>query len=80
MLVVNLRITKRDKIKPCPFCGSSKLRLINTWTPCYWIECECGASLDAAYIVPKSEGRADELKAHHEAKKIVIQKWNRRIK
>ncbi len=61
------------KLKPCPFCGSEELELINTHTPYYWIECvSCCCELTC------SGDYANTVADHKKAALNVIGKWNRR--
>jgi len=61
-----------EKLKPCPFCGSSAgISPIydenGNYKNCYTIFCGCGASVDSDVYLDRDEAKA-------EAKK----KWNRR--
>lgn len=73
----NLRPRARlegGELKPCPFCGSTNLELLNTWTAVYWVECKCGVEVTGrAYPDP------DSLEDHELAAKSAIERWNRRV-
>ena len=60
------------ELKHCPFCGSNLPQLINTHTPSYWIECECGCELHSC-------GDYNNTKQGHKKSALeVIEKWNER--
>jgi len=74
--VIKLELTEEEKqgLKQCPFCGSTNLELLNTWTACYWIECPCGVEVTGeSYPMPHS------LIDHELAKQSAIEKWNHRV-
>ncbi len=38
------RLMLGESLGVCPFCVSPEVEAVNTWTPCYWVECNsCGA-------------------------------------
>lgn len=78
--IINLQLNKRDKLKPCPFCGSSRqLELRNTWTPSYWVECACGTQLSGDYFEPRKKYvHGGDPIAHRKSKNSAIKKWNTR--
>lgn len=71
---INLALEETDKLLPCPFCGGTELELCNTWTACYWIECQtCEAQVAGkAYSDPR------RLSSHEKSKASAIAKWNTR--
>lgn len=72
--VIKLSLLEEEVLLPCPFCGSSNVELVNTWTACYWLECECGAQIDGESF-PNDYSLAD----HEKSKRSAIEKWNRRV-
>lgn len=75
---MNLELTGRDKLKPCPFCGGTEMKLTSTHTPSYWIECPCGAEVHARGISPRSTNPDAIRRCHQQAKRLTIQAWNAR--
>ncbi len=70
-------------LEVCPFCHEGEhLRVSNTWTACYHVECEtCGAEGPSAVSGPKVSGFASisaMTKAHKKAFMAAIGLWNRR--
>ncbi|KDN94697.1 hypothetical protein [Hydrogenovibrio marinus] len=79
-------------LEACPFCHSTNQRIVNTHTPSYWIECQCGIELHASHI--ESDGQSyldyheehdpkklDSVKgAHFRALNFIIDKWNGLLK
>ncbi|WP_409160622.1 Lar family restriction alleviation protein [Pectobacterium sp. B2J-2] len=71
------------ELKPCPFCGSkANLELCNTWTPYFWVECECGAEArlvdtdnDAAHKAATAE---IALGLYEKAMGDAVNAWNTR--
>ena len=56
-----------EKLKPCPFCGSKKLKVyVNA------IYCECGGSMDFGHWWGANK------KEDKECKEAVIYAWNKR--
>lgn len=54
----------KEKIKPCPFCGSKKVDICRTNEHACWVRCvRCGAD------APSNKSR-----------KVSISNWNRRPK
>ncbi len=71
---INLTLTPKDRLLPCPFCGGANLELQNTWTPCYWIECQvCGVQMSDPGFNRKHTPRG-----HAASKRAAIKAWNRR--
>ncbi len=73
----------------CKFCGGSDLRLANTTTPTYRIECACGIELTPTHkaeegwcmdeVIEYDEKDLDSVKlAHKKAVEHIISKWNGR--
>lgn len=76
--IINLCLLSTDVLKPCPFCGGTNLALENTHTPCYWIECECGAEMHTR-VDRSVPDRLYNRRAHHEKRKqLAIDAWNNR--
>lgn len=71
------------ELLPCPFCGSTKLELINTHTPSYLVRClKCDA--EAHGNVPAGGGsqipdRDVAVRLHRAAMRSAALKWNKRI-
>lgn len=62
-------------LKPCPFCGSTKLEVCNTWTASYWVEClGCSAQVHGRI----SFGERGTKALHVKAKASAIEAWNTR--
>lgn len=65
----------------CPFCGSDELKVVNTHSPAYWVECKCGVQ---KYGEPFAEQAGDakteaELSsAHEQAFMSAVNGWNQR--
>lgn len=78
VMPVNLERDPEDKLLPCPFCGSNKMTIENTHTPCYWVECECGARMETAGVGYKSLAGKSRMANHRKAKQMAIDAWNRR--
>jgi len=84
--IINLTLTKRDleKLRPCPFCGSTRLEINNTHRAYYWIMClGCDASGILVEVGGSSFGRdvasEDLTRRHHQmAKQGTMDAWNRR--
>jgi hypothetical protein len=67
----------------CPFCGSSRLELLNTHTPSYWVRCQTCAA-QAHGNMPMGGGGAipDKQKTlilHMHAMRSAVRKWNKRV-
>jgi hypothetical protein len=79
--VVNLRHDSSDaELKPCPFCESRRIEIVNTHTPAYWAECEdCGAKKDGLSFSVRSDKRSRVLAAHEKSFWSAIEQWNRRV-
>ena len=65
------------KLKPCPFCGSSELELVNTHTASCWVEClKCSGQCGGEYYCAK---KGKSTKKHFVAAiRSAIENWNRR--
>ena len=65
--------------KSCPFCGdgNNKRELVNTHSPSYEIECECGAKMDGEYFSPeKVKTLKGYINCHKKAIQDVLDRWN----
>lgn len=72
--IFNLDPIKVTGLEPCPFCGNTELELGNNYSPAYWIDCPCGATMTGEIF----EG--PDLRENHElARKNAINSWNRRL-
>jgi len=77
-------------LKPCAFCQGTTQKIMNTHTPFYWIECQCGVEMHACYIGKDNCSYTDMdygdpldtkdkvIKAHEAAIKHIVNKWNAR--
>ncbi|HAV1601557.1 TPA: hypothetical protein JG832_002447 [Enterobacter hormaechei subsp. xiangfangensis] len=68
-------------LKPCPFCGSADdLRIVNTHTASFWVDCECGAEFHGPYnaFAGISKTSAEALKQFEEAMQNTVDDWNTR--
>lgn len=85
----DFKITAKEAgLKACKFCGSKNAGIVNTHTPCYWVECECGIELSPHHIAEDGESYSDlalapdnkdldSVKgAHKESLAHIIKKWN----
>lgn len=70
------------RLEPCPFCGSTRLELMNTHTPSYWVVChKCDA--EAHGNLPAGAGDRiitdrTALLLHLRAIRSAVRKWNKR--
>ena len=65
------------ELRPCPFCGSGNIELINTHTPSCWVEClDCEGQAHGEPVRPK--GNYQTRKHFEQAIKSAIKAWNRR--
>lgn len=63
-----------DKLKPCPFCGRSDIRVITTLSQVQVICNNCGAN-----IVRKANGSHTSLfEANRHTKPRAVKAWNER--
>lgn len=70
--IVNLELTKEDRVLPCPFCGSKNIELWNTHTACYSVEClDCSAQVTG-------ESHSETKRGHLQAKRAALATWNTR--
>jgi hypothetical protein len=70
--IIQLRRTN-EKVKDCPFCGSSEIMVENTHTAAYWVECcECLVEIPGEY-------EDDTLEGHKKAFLSAIDCWNSRM-
>lgn len=88
--LITLSFDGTEALKPCPFCGERKLvvndqsavglRLCNTHTAHYWIQCSCGAEMMSDTQVPcrKSWSHIKRVTAHLKAANDAIARWNMR--
>ncbi len=60
-------------IQPCPFCNSINVKLHNTHTAAYWMECECGAEISG---IPSPH--ENDINAHKRAAMSALERWNHR--
>ncbi len=62
---------------PCPFCGGSVLKLCNTHTAKYWVECEdCEAQVGGEVF---GENKREQTPAQHRRAMVsAVRAWNRR--
>lgn len=76
---LHVEFDAKDKVKPCPFCGAQKdVRLANTWTPSYWIECvNCGAEMHPAGRGWKC-GEDMKSSVHLASARRALKWWNMR--
>jgi Lar family restriction alleviation protein len=66
-------------LRPCPFCGSENITVVNTHTPSYTAECEdCGAQGPGVYYDGKLRSKAQAERAHRETFDQAIVEWNTR--
>lgn len=78
--IINLQREPTDRLLPCPFCGGTKMMLENTHSPCYWIECPCGAEMHAPGVKWKGRSGQCSLPNHKKAKQMAIDAWNQRAR
>lgn len=72
----DLKLTKKDKLRACPFCGCNDAILEHTWTPSYWIACDtCGAQM---HPVKNTNLAKNDLASHKKGKANAIEAWNNR--
>ncbi len=76
--IINLQREPEDKLLPCPFCGRNDMVLENTHSPCYWIECQCGAQMHGPGVKWKGPSGQHSMANHKKAKAWAIELWNRR--
>jgi Lar family restriction alleviation protein len=75
--IINLALTKRDHIEPCPFCGGWDLALENTHTASYWVACnDCNAQVSGEPY--GTDRRRPTMRQHRLAKASALKAWNRR--
>jgi len=68
------------ELRPCPFCGSTELELANTWTPSYWVECNCcGATKPGQAANWKTNDQAYDRSRHVKAAISAVDAWNSRF-
>jgi len=72
--IFNLDPAKVDDLEPCPFCGNTELELGNDYSPAYYVDCPCGASM-----MGQTFDGPDLRKNHNQAKENAINNWNRRL-
>ncbi len=73
--IIQLHLTENDVVLPCPFCASEEIELANTWTACYWLECQrCGCEMHDRNLA----GDPVSVEAHQASKSAVIAAWNQR--
>ncbi len=71
---IHLKLSETDEVKSCPFCGCDA-ELKNTWTACYWLECQgCEAK-----VTGESEEDHESITAHEKAKASALEYWNCRV-
>lgn len=90
---IHLDLTKRDKLKACPFCGRAwdpycdpddaddddfGPELQNTGGACYWIRCPCGVELTGKSFADARQHHEQTREQHLAAKRDVVKKWNTR--
>lgn len=75
--VHSVTLEVKDRLLPCPFCGSRDIELQHTWTASYWLECKvCGCELhDNGRI-----GSHANPECHLTSARRVIKRWNVRTK
>lgn len=67
-------------LAPCPFCGGRDVDVVNTHTPCYWVECRnCGAEKHCPGQELRGKSDAAIRKAHTAAFIAAIESWNCRV-
>lgn len=77
--IIQLGLTPKDRVEPCPFCGGTDIEIQNTHTPSYWMACQnpkCRAEVHGEWYDPGALG--SELKAHEKSKQSALRRWNRR--
>ena len=77
---VDISITG-EVLTPCPFCGSSDISILHTWTHNYWAECnDCGCCKGTdSHVELENENDLDKLKdAHIEGFQGAVNAWNTR--
>jgi Lar family restriction alleviation protein len=78
LMPINLVRDPEDKLMPCPFCGNNQVTIENTHSPCYWVECECGAEMHSGGVKWKTEAGKNNMSNHRKAKQMAIDAWNQR--
>jgi len=74
-MILHAKLEGEEGLKPCPFCGSTDLDILNTRTPVYWIKCYgCGAEVPGIILY-----RDDTEEAHRKAAESAIERWNLRV-
>lgn len=68
--IINLECN-RNALNHCPLCHGENVALINTHTPYYWIECECGLQ----FHDQENRGK-NNLVGHTLSAVYCIEKWN----
>jgi hypothetical protein len=69
-----------EELKPCPFCGGTKLRTM-AWNICVdaHIECEkCGAS-SGYYNAEEKKGKTRPKDYEKRCVKLAVNAWNKRV-
>lgn len=68
-------------LKPCPFCGSTDLEIVNTHTSSYWVTCqECGVEADSYSVEYEFPFKSPQevYDAHMESARGGAETWNTR--
>ena len=71
--IINLELKNRLQLDHCPLCHGENVALVNTHTPSYWIECECGLELHDR----EHSNLPDTAKGHMMSAIWVIEQWNK---
>lgn len=69
--IINLELNNRLQLNHCPMCHGENVALMNTHSPHYWVECECGLEYHDREL-----SEEDTLRGHICSATYVIEKWN----
>lgn len=68
--IINLECS-RNALSNCPLCKGENVAIVNTHTPHYWIECECGLQFH-----DQERCWQNNLTTHNISAIRCIDKWN----